>query len=191
MATLMSPGDRATLTENAQGFVLTVPVQRSLLGQLFLSIWIVGWLFAGSVLLEEFMPPTSLDSFDSLFGVACLAGWGAGLVLAVSNWFWLLAGSERIDIDSSGVAIRRQVFGLGRTHRYAAPQVTAMRFLAPEPPPRNRVRRGRRVRAGRSGLVFNDGQSIVTFAPGIAAPEAGRHLARIERRFPGFVLTEE
>jgi hypothetical protein len=68
------------------------------------------------------------DPGTSLFMFVWLCAWTIGGGSAISGWLWMLRGREIVHISPTALAIKRDVFGAGRTKNYDITKVSRLRF---------------------------------------------------------------
>lgn len=116
---------RSTLFDRPDGVELIVPAKRNLLLMLFLLAWLGGWAFGELSALRELLSGKNGPVSFLLFW---LLGWTVGGGFAAFVFLWMLAGRERIVLRPRVLAIRREIFGWGRTREYDLAHVRNVRI---------------------------------------------------------------
>ena len=80
---------------------VTLPARRNWLVLIFLSAWLVGWVFGEVMVPTQLFGRTGKTGVD-LFAAAWLVMWTIGGGFAIYIWLWNLVGREAIDVDSLG-----------------------------------------------------------------------------------------
>ncbi len=146
---------------------------------LFLSAWLVGWAM-GEFFAARQVFTGGLES-GGLFLIAWLAMWTVGGCWAIYSCLWLVAGSDVIRLRPGILAIKRDVFGTGRTSEYDVQHVrnlrvspTTMEFSA---------RSGGFSPWGTSGgsIAFDYGSKTVRFGA-VEEAEAAQIIADLKAR---------
>jgi len=118
---------RAKIIRDAGALIVDVPAKRSTFATLFLGFWLVmwavGWLAAFGSLVS------GAAGGGSFFVLFWLFLWTLGGILALSSFFWLLLGRERITFDTSSVTISRDISIWSRTTHCAFSDVSNIRFV--------------------------------------------------------------
>jgi len=170
---------RSRIESIAGGIGIVMPSRRSIVLTAFIGLWLAIWLFsvvsmiapgATGVKVAHGGPPP--QPFFVL--------WFLGAAFALVMFFWTLAGNERVTIDTDTFALRRDVFGVGLTRRYALASVRALRVVD-DPSIGSAFGFGRGDPFGlRSGsLAFDYGAKTIRFGSGVDAAEARHILSRV------------
>ena len=101
-----------------------MPAKRNVFVMLFLLAWLGGWAAGEVGALKGLLSGT--DGAKP-FLLVWLAGWTFAGGFAALTWLWMLAGRERILLRPRTLAVRREVFGVGRTREYDLAHVRNLR----------------------------------------------------------------
>lgn len=174
MAYVPPASGRATITTTLNGALITIPSQRNLILAGFMSVWLCGWAFGGSMALANLFQP-GMPLFARGFMLVWLCGWAAGLWFVGRTLYLMFAGKEVISVTRDALSITSP--GRFRTslRSYRMNDVRRLRVQATDQSaPFGMVsRQGFGTRPGT--LRFDHGMGSVTFGAGIDEPEA-RHI---------------
>ena len=148
------------------GVFLALPVELSLFtffAYLLFKIWISVVFAPGSLALKVFI---------SLFSLV----WFALLGLTVFPWFWNLGGRHILVLNESEIALRQELFGIGRTKVFDVTQVSHWRYV----PEQVRFRSP----ALPSGFAFDFAGKEVRAGTAMEEAEVKQLFNQIRRRFP-------
>ena len=172
------PARRWSVREGSEGLEVVVPAKRSVLLMLFLTAWLGGWLMGEiSAGREVFFGSTSEPKW---FLASWLTGWTIGGGFAIYIWFWMLAGKERVLLRPDTLVIRREVFGLGRTHEYDLAHIANLRVAPAVTDPWSSGMRFWGVGAGL--LAFDYGAKTFRFGDSLDEAEAAQVLKELTAR---------
>lgn len=129
---------RYSIQESANGIRASIPAPNSRLAVVLLCVWLLIWGITEVLVIQKIGLPTGplpaffaatqpLSAAAVAFFTAWLIGWTVGGFFAVGRLLWLLFGSEVIGIEAGNLIHRFEVFGLGRTHAFAAQQIARLR----------------------------------------------------------------
>lgn len=93
MARVTPPGNRATVSDDNEGLVVSVPARRRMLIVLFLGFWLCGWVMGEVTVIHQLVTG---ETGDEVFLIVWLCGWTVGGAFAITAWLWNVAGVERI-----------------------------------------------------------------------------------------------
>jgi hypothetical protein len=183
-------GPRHTAEDDGTTLTFTVPGKLNAFLIAFLGFWLCGWAFG------EFMAPVGIfsakkDPGASLFILVWLCAWTIGGGFAIYIWLWMVRGREIVRISPSTLAIKRDVFGAGRTKNYDITKVSRLRFAPASYNPFDFHRSLAFWGLGGGGIAFDYGYSTVRFGSGLDDAEAEHILQRIRTRFPQLVTKNE
>jgi hypothetical protein len=183
MGRVVPPSDRSTVTDTAEGVLVSTPVRKNWFILLFLPVWLIGWAVGEVSVGRELLDFEQARGEPILFMVVWLIFWTIGGVFCFALFLWSLFGVENVAVGGSTVSIRREVLGVGYAREY---EMTHARNLRVSNAPMNMFD----LRAGLSfwglggGLIaFDYGSSTVRFGAGLEEAESARVVARILARF--------
>lgn len=178
------PGPRHTATEDVDGLTISIPVKRNVFLFAFLSFWLCGWV------IGEIMAPIGLfnevkkDPAAAAFLIVWLCGWTLGGAFAICIWLWLLRGREIVTLSPEALAVRHDVFGLGRTMQFDAAEIRELRLATATFNPFD-LRAGLAIWGiGGGMLAFDYGYKTYRFGAGVDEAEARVILQRVRQRLP-------
>jgi hypothetical protein len=128
MAAIEPPEPRATVVREATGLRITIPVKRSLVMSLFLTVWLGLWGVGGGTALLG----TLRGEKGDWLVLAFLAVWIACCGFGVYLWLWQLAGQEVVVVRPRSLILRREILGFGRSREFDLRHVRDLR-VSPSP----------------------------------------------------------
>lgn len=174
------PGRRSTVRNTADGLEVVIPANRNAFILLFLSAWLVGWAFGEVSAAQEVLSGRAGGA--SLFLVAWLAMWTVGGGWAIYTWLWMAAGKEIVSLRPGELCLKRDTFGLGRTHEYDLAQVKELR-VSPQVADPFGWSGGMRFWGLGGGLVaFDYGAKTFRFGGSVDEAEASQIVAELKAR---------
>ena len=181
MAVVAPAKSRATTSETSSGLEIVVPAKKNWFITLFLGLWLCGWavglFFVSTRFLSDDMP-----SEVRLFSTVWIAAWMLGGAFAILVCSWSLAGKERILLSSNRIALKREIFGWGRTREYELVHVRSLRASQSPYNPAD-FRSGFRFWGiGGGSIAFDHGSKTIRFAAGLDEAEAQSLVARLVDR---------
>jgi hypothetical protein len=119
--------ERAVVAETRAGVQITIVGKRSV-GTVMLSIVVAGFW-------RRSHRSGSAAPMSSARWWYCSGGalWGAIVASAITAILWMVAGKEWIEARPGTLSVRRQLFGLGVTHRFDAVRLRNFRYVAGPP----------------------------------------------------------
>jgi len=166
---------------------VTLPARRNWLVLIFLSAWLVGWVFGEVMVPTQLFGRTGKTGVD-LFAAAWLVMWTIGGGFAIYIWLWNLVGREVIDVDSQSLRIKRAVGRWGRIREFGLTHVRALR-VAPQAFNPMDFSSGLRFWGVGGGIIaFDYGAKTYRFGSALDEAEAKQVLARLAERVPREVL---
>src|SRR5262245_55479617 len=120
------PARRSIVREGMEGLGIVFPARRNILVLLVIVPWLGGWAMGATVAARQVAFGT-LPAGARAFLIFWLALWSFGGGAVIYTGLWMLAGKEIVSLRSSVLAIRRDVFGLGRTREFDLLQVSSLR----------------------------------------------------------------
>jgi len=174
------PERRSSVRDVPEGLEVVVPARRNIFLMLFLTAWLGGW-FMGEISAgrQVFFGSTSEPN---LFLAFWLAGWTVGGGFAICIWLWMLAGRQRVLLRPDALLIRREVFGLGRTHEYDLGHITNLRVAPAVTDPWSS---GMRVwGVGGGPVAFDYGAKTFRFGDSLDEAEAALVVKELTARHP-------
>lgn len=181
MARVTPPGNRATVSDDNEGLVVSVPARRRMLIVLFLGFWLCGWVMGEVTVIHQLVTG---ETGDEVFLIVWLCGWTVGGAFAITAWLWNVAGVERIWFTSAEIRIRRGVGGIGLSKEYDFAHASGLRAETPAlnwGDPRSSMRFWG---LGGGALAFDYGSATIRFGGGLEDSEARQLVDRITARFP-------
>jgi hypothetical protein len=170
---------RSTVLDRPDGLEIVVPAKRNAFIMLFLFAWLGGWAFGEFSALSGLLRGTDGPVPFLLFW---LIGWTAGGGFAAFVFFWMLAGRERIVLRPRVLAIRREIFGLGRTREYDLAHVKNLRVSPAVYDPFGWTGAARFWGVGGGLVTFDYGAKAIRLAASIDEPEAAQVVQEMRAR---------
>jgi hypothetical protein len=177
---------RSTISEESDGLIITIPIQRQWYVLVFLASWLAMWIFivvtlAGMVIFGN-VPPNQPGV--EWFMLALLVGWSVLGIHAVRSFLWHLVGEEEVAINDCTLTIRRLIWGLGRSNEFDFREVRHLRSgLVPYNPPGTSSKwMGNHYFA--YAVNFDYGARTYHFGIGLDEAETKLLVAEILQRFP-------
>lgn len=172
---------RATLQDTPAGLEIIIPARRNTFLTLFLGLWLCGWL-AGEIATPAMLLRGPVPVIGLVFVTAWLAGWTLAGVFALYVFCWQLAGRERISVSPSRLAIRREVFGIGRVREYDTGHIQDLRVAPVSFNPFD-FRSGLQFWGIGGGLIaFEYGATTIRFGSALEEVEAHSVVAEVRSR---------
>jgi hypothetical protein len=166
------------------GFRVAIPARRNWLLIIFLFAWLGGWMFGEVSVAKQLLNSTTQTpvAFMSFW----MVGWTIGGAFAVTAILWQLAGYEIIEIQSSTLTHRVQVFGIGRSRSFTASEVKDFRSVGYERSPFSNQRTlfPPIFGSGYGPVAFDYGARTFKIAPSLDDAEAKMLVAEFTRRLP-------
>lgn len=135
-----------------------------------LSLWLVGWAFGVTFMVQQFLEPGPFG-FDRAFLLAWMLAWVAAGLVVIGYMTWLAAGRERVTLEGGALVLRRGVFGLWWARRWPLESIRRLRTFGREIPPMIAFSLDVSGR-GASGVRFESGGHVVRFARTLDEHEA-------------------
>ena len=156
---------------------LRMPARRAWFTTAFMSVWLAGWLWAGSKVLQ--------NPFETIV-VIWLIPWLLGFCVTVIVLAGLIAGVDEIHVQAGELVITRRVGPIYRRWRYSTNKVRNLRMeTTPWPGDGGDGAQYTIFVKQQWGAVrFDYGAETVHVAPGISAPEAREIRDWLLRRLP-------
>ena len=148
-----------------------MPAKRNVFVMLFLLAWLGGWAAGEVGALEGLLSGT--DGAKP-FLLVWLAGWTFAGGFAALTWLWMLAGRERILLRPRTLAVRREVFGVGRTREDDLAHVRNLRVSTGGYDPYGWGAGARFWGLGGGAVAFDYGAKAVRLAASVDEPEAAQ-----------------
>lgn len=126
MVKILPESMRSTITEDADGLRIIVPIKRNIFLLGFLSLWLCGW-FAGESAAVYQLLSGKMPVAGQSFLMVWLAMWTFGGGFAIYAWLNIATGREVIHVTKSELVIRREVLGIARPKEYDMAHVAALR----------------------------------------------------------------
>ena len=128
MARVAVPTAKASVFDTPAGLVINIPSTKNLILILFLGFWLCGWFFAEFSAIRQLETGKAAAGI-SLFMVVWLGGWTVGGAAAIYFWLWNAAGHEIISLTPTGLTVRRDILGFGRSKEYDLPSIKNLRIV--------------------------------------------------------------
>ena len=126
MVRIKPSAGRARVEEGPRGLEITIPARRNPMIIVFFGFWLIGWGF-GEVMVPLMFFGRRADTEFVAFVVAWLLLWTAGGLVVIYLWLWTLVGKERISLDGTTLALKREVLGYGLTREYELSHISNLR----------------------------------------------------------------
>jgi hypothetical protein len=126
MALVAPAKPKATVLRSAQGLEVVIPARRNAFTTLFLGVWLIGW-GVGEVMVPAQLFRARAEPEALAFAAVWFVVWTIVGGFALYVFLWSLAGRERILLTGSRLAIRRELFGMGRLREYDLAHVRDLR----------------------------------------------------------------
>lgn len=119
------------IVRDAEGLRISVPVKseqfRFLLSLVWLLVWAAGETALVLFLTGRFASPGSTPTVPtSVAGLFLAAFTVAGGVL-LWRWLWFIGGRETFRVVRGALLARREIFGIGRSHRFALEKIRSVK----------------------------------------------------------------
>lgn len=183
------PQGSAQTSEDDQSLVAVLPARRWGPLQAFLIVWLLCWSAGEAFVLYLLLENPRAGTFTLVVaGILLVFTLGGGH--ALFRLLWMNYGREILRLERSGLTLRRELFGVGRTRTYPRERLLELRvdpwssdlmFLPYAP--------GERREPTDGALAFGHGRQAVRFGGGLTDSDATtlrwRLLARLERESAG------
>ena len=185
MDTFGSPGRKATILDQPEGYQIVAPATHSVPVVIFLALWMWGWaageVFAFSALLSD-RTPLAGQAFLAVW----LILWSLGGAAALSALLFQLFGTERLVLAADEIRVRREVFGLGGWKHLPLDRVRGLRALGTAMPDAAKPALALAGIGGGGILVLTDGRPL-RFGFSLAPEESAELVRTLRQRhaFPG------
>ncbi len=100
---------RAIIKKDIGLLEIKIPARKRIFIMLFLSVWLVGWLFGEFSALVGIFSIDEMVIFTSIFMLVWITGWTIGGCVAIIIWFWMLIGYELITIEKGCFSISKKI----------------------------------------------------------------------------------
>jgi hypothetical protein len=184
-------GPRHTAEDDGTTLTFTIPSKRNVFLLAFLGFWLCGWAFGEIMAPLGMFTAAKKDPGASLFMLVWLCGWTIGGGFAIYIWLWMLRGREIVSISPTTLAVKRDIFGAGRTKNYDITKASRLRFAPATYNPFDWHRSFAFWGLGGGVIAFDYGYSTIRFGAGLDDAEAEHILQRIRARFPQVATTNE
>lgn len=175
-----------------------MPGRKNWFAMAFLSVWLIGWAFAGIYLggtiiwLSQLLPSKGLSApkgpLETLAGGVFLlvwfGVWAAFGVLILRSWLWQVTGKEVIEVSDHSIAISKAILGFSRPKEYLAEHITDLRAAPVQMSVWGRPKGTNFWALSGGTLAFDYGAKSVYCAAGADEAEARQIVAMIKARFP-------
>jgi hypothetical protein len=160
-----------SIEESPESLRIVMPVERAGCVAIFLSAWLIGWLFGEISALTSLFRMHSLLNPGALFLLVWLAGWTVGGVVAAAVLAMTLDGREIVSFTAEEVDRRAEAFGRGLNWKYVMPEVTNLRPTGNDD-------------GVKSFISFDHKGKTIRFGTGLNETEAERAVEAVWVRFP-------
>jgi hypothetical protein len=169
---------KASIQESSRGLEVIIPARRNWFLTLFLGFWLCGWAVGEVMAAATFLAPDA-DAGPQLFLIVWLVGWTLGGGFAIFVFLWSLMGHERVQLTSSMLSLKHELFGIGRLREYELHHVRDLR-VAPSPYNPYDFRSGMRFWGiGGGTIAFDHGAATVRFGAALEEGEAKKIVERL------------
>ncbi len=173
----------ATIKQDFNELIITIPAQKNWLVIVFSSIWMVGWFF-GETFAISMLFSSDTPIFANLFILFWLTFWTLGGFMIVFNIFWMLFGKEVITFQRQSLKIARKIGELGRSKEFDLKQIkffSENSFYTPNAFIRQKRNRSlKSLDFTRGALKFDYGMETFYFAKGISQAEAKKIVEKLK-----------
>jgi hypothetical protein len=118
------PKRRSVLLNSSEGIEYTIPNQKNWFFIFFLCLFMVWWSALEIALISHII---STEGGFKLNMIPFIGLWTIFGFLAFFTWLWNLWGKERIILRSDALITKKEVFGIGRTHKYEITNIHNLR----------------------------------------------------------------
>ena len=195
MPIVQPPPARYAVEDLGPFIVMTVPTRKNWFVVVYLSCWLVIWVFggiiAGGTVAAGFLatlrgqtsgtPAAGLGA-TGLFILAWLGIWAAFSALAIYSWLWQVTGKEVIQVSRQSIVINQVVLDFSRSKEYLAKYIRNLRVSPLQMSPWGWPNAFLRFPGGM--LAFDYGPRTFHFVEGVDEAEARQIAAMIKARFP-------
>lgn len=150
---------------------IKIPVKRSFLMIIFLSVWLLIWFSFMSSFSSTFAIYT--DEGINSFSLTWITLWFLGGLVVLILLLWNLLGTESILINSECIEVNRSLFGIGRRKKYDIKHINNFRF--------NQI--PDYLFSMKNSLAFWLGEGKVKFDYGMKSPSFGFGLEDAEANY--------
>jgi len=166
------------MQDGPAGLEVAFPAKRNTFIMLFLTAWLGGWAMGAVTAARQLFSGPAREG--GWFLAFWLTGWTVGGAFAIYAWLWMLAGRERVVLRPDALLIRREVFGLGRTHEYELAHVTNIRVSPVISDPWSQSMRFWGMGGGL--IAFDYGAKTFRFASSVDEAEAAQVVSDLKTR---------
>ncbi len=117
--------DRITCVEANGRLEIQIRTRKNWWLVAFLPVWWIGWTAGGIAIFVALILGNPLGG--SLFSVIWLIMWVFSWAFTAYAWLWNAFGREIVAIDSEGLSIKRDVFGIGPTKTLSPNDISKLR----------------------------------------------------------------
>ena len=170
MVRIPPPGRRSTSRHTSDGLEISIPAKRNIFLVLFLSAWLAGWAFGEVMGARELL--FGEDNAPALFLAVWFTLWTFGGGVAIYTWLRMVAGRDLIVLGSGVLAIKSEIFGVGRRKEYDVAHIKNLRLEPPTVFPTDMSGALRFWGVAGGPIAFDYGSKTVRFAAGLDDAEA-------------------
>jgi hypothetical protein len=182
MTRVAVPTAKASVFDTPEGLVINIAAAKSWPVILFVGFWLCAWAFAEFSVVRQFAIGKAPGG-AGLFLFGWLGAWTVGGCLAISFWLWSVAGHEIVSLTPTGLAIRRDILGFGRSREYDLPSVKNLRV--DNTAVNSRYNQGFSPQTPFGGTIaFDYGSKTFRFGGGLDEAEASQLIERLKSRYP-------
>lgn len=180
----VNPTARRSVVSSSTGkFEIVIPSRKNWLLILIMGFWLCGWA-AGEVMVPtQFLGGKMKDPGCTVFVLAWLGAWTVGGGFAIYAGLWNVAGREVVSFSSQTLAIRREVFGVGRTQEFDIRNIRGLRVAAQSFNPMDFRYASYLGGLGVGTISFDYGAKTYRFGNGLDEAEAKILVGDISERF--------
>jgi len=173
---------RSRINELSNGLEVVIPAKKNYYIIVFISIWLVAWLF---VLKSAFYSLTSPESHAPMIPmVIWTIGWTIGGIFAILMWIWNFKGKEIITFNGIELKHKRDFFLFSRSKEYEMSHIKGLRVTPPPSTSRFGLNNGFDFGGYNTGTItFDYGNGTHRVGGGIDEAEAEYIVEAIKRRY--------
>ncbi|MBI5928637.1 MAG: hypothetical protein HY862_04970 [Chloroflexi bacterium] len=197
MSYVIPTAARYTLDDAVDTLKFSIPARKHWFFLLFSLFWLIFWagaeIMVGGMILSGLVAALtgSLETGDGIFPGVFMLFWftfwtlgGTSILLSV---LWQIIGIETISVSATGIFVRRQVMGIGRSKAYDAQYIQGLRVVPSEPYLLRQRRNPYSLWFFNFGaLAFDYGAKTFRIGGDLEEAEARDMLATIQSRFPQY-----
>lgn len=178
------PAGRSRIDYLPDAVRVEIPAKRNWFVILFLSVWLCAWT-VGEIMVPTQFLTGKLPGPAVAFSLVWLAMWTMGGAVVMATIAWNLLGREIVHATPSGVEVRLDVRGLGRSRSYDPKSISNLRLESAQAYNPFDPRTSMSVWGlGGGRIAFDYGASTVRFGSRLDDPEVREIIKALERVLP-------